>query len=154
MKEGKKKFLLYTLGAAVIAIIYLIVKYMRLDKTNFVELFNFKTTLVLLAMVFIFALMVILFVSEEKYKDTKLSLIAIIIFAIIFAGISYYRFTQITGAQASEISSIKASLLKQLAFFAVYIFAFFGSFAMLKKNEEMTKSEDSKKTYKKKKKKK
>lgn len=145
MTKERKTFLLYTLAAAALAVLYLIVKYYRLDKLNFVEVFNFKTTAILLVMVILFALIVVLFVSEKRYKDTKLSLFAIIIFAIIFAGISYYRYTNITGATAAEISQIKGSLLKQLAFFGVYIFAFFGSFVMLKENENVTAEKDAEK---------
>lgn len=145
MTKEKKTFLLYTLAASALAVLYLVVKYFRLDKTNFVDVFNYQTTAILLVMVILFAFIVVLFVNEKKYKDTKLSLFAIIVFAIIFAGISYYRFTNITGATASEISTIKASLLKQLAFFGVYIFAFFGSFVMLKQNENVSAEKEEEK---------
>lgn len=86
-----------------------------------------------------------------------------IILIILFSGISYFRYKNLTGLSQHDLLVIETDLKKMLINFGIYMFAFFGTMLMLTKNdkvaEEIEKEEAKKniqkiKTNKKKKKKK
>lgn len=60
-----------------------------------------------------------------------------IILIILFSGISYYRYKNLTGLSQNDLSIIETDFKKMFINFGIYMFAFFGTMLMLTKNDKV-----------------
>ena len=137
MTKDKKEWLKTSLIIIILSIAFLVFKYNKLDTNNFAQVFNYKTLAILLGIISLSTLAVFFFVDEKRYKDTKSVFIYMIILIILFSGISYYRYKNLTGLSQNDLSVIETDFKKMFINFGIYMFAFFGTMLMLTKNDKV-----------------
>jgi hypothetical protein len=137
LTKDKKEWLKTSLIIIILSIAFLVFKYNKLDTNNFAQVFNYKTLAILLGIISLSTLAVFFFVDEKRYKDTKSVFIYMIILVILFSGISYYRYKNLTGLSQNDLSVIETDLKKMFINFGIYMFAFFGTMLMLTKNDKV-----------------
>ncbi|WP_148464952.1 hypothetical protein [Peptoniphilus harei] len=137
MTKDKKEWLKTSLIIIILSIAFLVFKYNKLDTNNFAQVFNYKTLAILLGIISLSTLAIFFFVDEKRYKDTKSVFIYMIILIILFSGISYFRYKNLTGLSQHDLLVIETDLKKMLINFGIYMFAFFGTMLMLTKNDKV-----------------
>lgn len=60
-----------------------------------------------------------------------------IILIILFSGISYFRYKNLTGLNQHDLLVIETDLKKMLINFGIYMFAFFGTMLMITRNDKV-----------------
>lgn len=61
-----------------------------------------------------------------------------IILIVLFSGISYFRYKNLTGLSQHDLLVIETDLKKMLINLGIYMFAFFGTMIMLTKNDKVS----------------
>lgn len=137
MTKEKKEWLKTSPAIIILSIVFLVFKYNKLDTSNFVKVFNFKTLAILLGIISLSTLVVFFFVDEKRYKDTKSVFIYMVILIALFSGISYFRYKGLSGLSQKDLLIIETDLKKMFINLGIYMFAFFGTIIMLGKNDKV-----------------
>lgn len=137
MTKEKKEWLKTSIIVIILSILFLIFKYNKVDTNNFVELFKFKSLAIFLGIASVSTLVVFFFVDEKRYKDTKSFFIYMIILMAIDIIITLFRFKSLEGLSPEVLEIIKFDIKRSFLNLFIYVFAFFVTIVMLRKNDKV-----------------